>query len=336
MVPRSEKEKLKHGNPVLVTTTRGPIIENRHTGALAIADSHGKIRDAWGDIERPILPRSSVKMIQALPLMESGAADAMGLTDEHLALACASHEGASAHTTRVTAWLASMGLDETALLCGPQPPRDRAMKTAGIPASRILNNCSGKHTGFLAYSRHIGASQDAYLDPSAQVQRDIAQVFVETTHCDAPPGYGIDGCSAPNFIASVAGVARAMARFAAPAQDARGAAMIRLRDAMRAHPVLMSGEGRACAALIEASDGRAVVKTGADGVFTGIVPEKGVGFCLKIDDGNTAAAEALCAAVLVHLDVLDDAHPAVERYAGTPIRNFNGEVCGERRVTLPA
>ena len=336
MVPYSEKEKLAQTNPVLVTTTRGPITENRHTGSLAIAHNQAMIRDGWGDIERAILPRSSVKMIQALPLMESGAADAVGLTDEHLALACASHEGAAEHTTRVAAWLAAMGLGEDALLCGPQWPRDRALKVAGVPPSRILNNCSGKHTGFLAYARHIGVPRDAYLDPDRRVQRDVAAAFVEITGCDSPPGYGIDGCSAPNFIASVAGVARAMAQFAAPAADTRGAAMIRLRDAMRTHPVLISGEGRACAALIEASDGRAVVKTGADGVFTGIVPESGVGFCLKIDDGNTAAAEALCAATLVHLGVLDDAHPAVERYARTPIRNFNGELCGERRVTLPA
>ena len=309
-------------------------MENRHTGALAIAHPDGAIRDGWGDVERPILPRSSIKMIQALPLMESGAAEAFGLTDEHLALACASHEGAPDHTTRVAAWLAGMGMDEAALLCGPQRPRDATLRAAQVPASRILNNCSGKHSGFLAYSRHIGAPLDAYLDPDAQVQRDVTLAFAETTGCESPPEYGIDGCSAPNFIASVAGVARAMAQFADPAQDARGEAMARLRDAMRAHPMLMSGEGRACAALIDASDGRAVIKTGADGVFTGIVPESGIGFCLKIDDGNTAAAEALCAATLVHLGVLDDAHPVVERYAQTPIRNFNGELCGERRVTL--
>jgi L-asparaginase II len=203
-----------------------------------------------------------------------------------------------------------------------------------VPASRLLNNCSGKHTGFLAYSRHIGAPTEAYLDPAGRVQRNVALAFTETTGSDSPPLHGIDGCSAPNFITGVAGVARAMALFAAPPQDARGAAMLRLRDAMRAHPLLISGEGRACAALIEATGGRAIVKTGADGVFTGIVPESGTGFCLKIDDGNTAAAEALCAATLIHLGVLDDDHPATERYARTPIRNFNGERCGERRVTL--
>ena len=273
-------------------------------------------------------------MIQALPLMESGAAAAAGLTPEQLALACASHQGAPMHTERVAAWLGALGLDETALLCGPQPPRDRTMVAAGVAASRLLNNCSGKHTGFLTYARHIGAPLDAYLDPDARVQRDIAQAFIETTGCDAPPGYGIDGCSAPNFIASITGVAHAMALFADPSGQgkARSAAMTQLRDAMRAHPLLMSGERRACAALIDATEGRAIVKTGADGVFAGIIPESGLGFCLKIDDGDRAASEALCAAILVSLGVLSDAHPTASHYIRTPIRNFNREIVGERRV----
>ena len=319
-------------NPLLVTTTRGPITENRHAGAYAIADNRGVIRASCGDVERGLLPRSSVKMIQALPLMESGAAK--DLTTEQLALACASHEGAPIHTTRVAEWLDTMGLTEDALLCGPQPPRDKAMRAARVPASRLLNNCSGKHAGFLTYARHVGAPLDAYIDPAARVQLDVAQAYAEVTGEDAPLAYGIDGCSAPNFIASIAGVARAMALFADPSGQgrARGEAMTALRDAMRAHPLLMSGEGRACAALIEATDGRAVVKTGADGVFAGIVPESGVGFCLKIDDGDRAASEALCAALLVSLGVLDDAHPTTTHLARTPIRNFNGEHVGERRV----
>ena len=319
-------------NPVLVTTTRGPITENRHRGVLVIADSRGAVSEACGDVDRAILPRSSIKMIQALPLVESGAA--AGLTDEHLALACASYEGAPIHTERVAAWLAALGLDETALRCGPQPPRDRALRKAGVPPARILNNCSGKHAGFLALSRHVGAPVDAYLDPGCTVQGAVAAAFAETTGTDAPLAYGIDGCSAPNFAASVTGIARAMARFADPPQDVRGRAMTRLRDAMRAHPLLMSGEGRACAALIDATGGRAVVKTGADGVFTGIVPDTGLGFCLKIDDGDRPASEALCAATLVRLGVLDPVHPVAGRYARTPIRDWNGAVVGERRVHL--
>jgi L-asparaginase II len=321
---------------LLVSTTRGPIVENRHTGILAIADASGAIREAWGDTDKAILPRSAIKMIQALPLLESGAAEAARLGDEHLALACASHEGASIHTERVAAWLNALGLDEGALRCGPQPPRDAALKAARIPASRIMNNCSGKHTGFLTYARHIGTPLDTYLDPAGRVQGDIEAAFAEVTGQEAPLSYGIDGCSAPNFVASTAGVARSMALFAAPPSGVRGEAMARLRDAMRAHPLLISGEKRACAALIEATNRRAVVKTGADGVYTGIVPERGLGFCLKIDDGSRTAAEALCAAALVQIGVLEAEHPVARALMNTQIRNFNGELVGKRRVTLDA
>lgn len=327
---------MKNLNPVLVMTTRGPLVENRHCAAAAVFRSDGTAVECWGDTASPILPRSAVKMIQALPLVESGAADAYRLSAENLALSCASHEGAPIHTDRVGAWLTGLDLSADNLLCGPQPPRDKAMKKARVPASRILNNCSGKHAGFLTYTLHSRAPVDGYLDPTGTVQSAIGQAFAEVTGTQGPLAYGIDGCSAPNFIASLEGVARAMALFADPSSlgQTRAAAMLRLRDAMRAHPLLISGEGRACAALITATEGRAIVKTGADGVYTGIVPESGIGFCLKVDDGNRIASEALCAALLIRLGVLDPAHPTAIHYAAAPIRNFNDEVTGGWQVTL--
>lgn len=323
-------------NPVLVETTRGPIVENQHRAAAAIATSSGDIVEAWGDVDRAILPRSSVKMIQALPLVESGAADRAGLTAEHLALACASHQGAAIHTARVSDWLSGIGLDEDALLCGPQPPRDPEVKAKDRTPRRILNNCSGKHTGFLTLAKHLGADPRGYLDPDGAVQGAVAEAFAEVSGAEPPLQYGIDGCSAPNFTASLAGLARGMARFAEPRcfGGVREKAARALIDAMRGHPLLISGEGRACAALIEATGRRAAVKTGADGVFVGIDPGSGMGFCLKIDDGNTAAAEALCAALLVRIGALAEDNPAVARYAGSEIRNFNDELVGRRRVTL--
>ena len=323
-----------HGsNPVLVVSTRGPLVENRHRAAVALASVQGGVVEAWGEVTAPVLPRSSVKMIQALPLLESGAAAALGLGSEHLALACASHQGAPMHVERVAAWLAALGLGEEALGCGPQPPRDPAMK--GQPASRVMNNCSGKHVGFLTLAEHLGAGTEGYLDPDGAVQRAVAAAFAETTGVDTPLAYGIDGCSAPNFAAPLAGIAQAMAGFAEPTRwgGARGEAASRLVAAMAAHPLLVSGEGRACAALQAASEGRAVVKTGADGVYAGIVPGRGLGFCLKVEDGSRLAAEALCAAVLVRVGALEPG--AARPWTDAPIRNWNGEVTGQRRVELP-
>lgn len=319
-------------NPVMVEVTRGPIVENRHRAAAAICNSSGEIVENWGDVNAAILPRSSIKMIQALPLIESGAAEAVKLKPEHLALSCASHQGAVVHTDLIAEWLTGMGLNADDLRCGPQPPRDAAVKAVDRTPTRLLNNCSGKHTGFLTLAKHLGTEPSGYLDPDAPVQKAVADAFAEVTETEQPLKFGIDGCSAPNFAAPMVHIARAMAKFAAP--DAfggvRGEAAVRLIDGMRTHPVLFSGEGRACLALTTATEGRAVVKIGADGVFTGICPEKGVGFCLKIDDGNVPACETLCAALLMRIGALDENHPTAQHYLGTKIKNWNGEVTGTR------
>lgn len=325
-------------HPVLVEVTRGPVVENRHRASVAIASAAGEIVDGWGGIESPVLPRSSIKIVQALPLVESGAADAARLNSEHLALACASHQGAAIHTERIADWLAALGMGEGALLCGPQPPRDPVVKARDRTPTRLLNNCSGKHTGFLTLSQHLGADPRGYLDPAAAVQSAVAEAFSAMTGAEPPLTFGFDGCSAPNFAAPLSGIARAMAQLADPERlgGVRGAAAERLVAAMRAHPLLVSGEGRACAALSGATGGRVVVKTGADGVFTGIDPESKLGFCLKIDDGDAAAAEALCAAVLVRIGAAAADDPAIRRYTHAEIRNWNGEITGHRRAVLDA
>lgn len=312
------------------------MVENRHRAAAVICNASGEIVEAWGDATEAIFPRSAIKMIQALPLVESGAADAVGLRPEQLALACASHEGAAIHTKGVAAWLGALSLTPDHLLCGPQPPRDAAAKAKDRTATRILNNCSGKHTGFLTFADHIKADLSGYLAPDGSVQKAIADAFAEVTGTEQPMVFGIDGCSAPNFAASLSGIAHAMARFAQPESlgGARGGAAQRLVRAMAAHPVMVSGEGRACLALTMATEREAVVKTGADGVFTGIYPKGGVGFCVKVDDGNTAAAESLCAALLIRIGALEANHPTARHYRKSEITNFNGEGVGLRRVSL--
>jgi len=136
MVPYpSGKEMMS--NPVMVETTRGGMVENRHRAMAAICSASGDLVEAWGSVDAPVLPRSSIKMIQALPLIESGAAEAASLGPEHLALSCASHEGAADHTGRVAAWLSALGMDADDLLCGPQPPRDPAVKAVDRTATRI-------------------------------------------------------------------------------------------------------------------------------------------------------------------------------------------------------
>lgn len=313
----------------MVDIFRGDFLESRHRGHAVIANAAGEVVEGWGDPQKIILPRSSAKMLQALPLVETGAG--AHLTSEHLALACASHSGEERHASRVTRWLSDLGLDETALCCGPQPSRDKALRHAmirdGQRPTPVLNNCSGKHTGFLTLAKHLKADLH-YVDPDHPVQKHV-RAAIEETSGEGSPGFGIDGCSAPNFATSLAGLARAMARFATAEDglDVRSSGMVRLRDAMIAHPRLVSGEGRACAVLMDAAKGQAAVKTGAEGVFVAILPAQKLGIALKIEDGATRASEIAIAALLARLGVIDSGHPMLNR----PIRNWDGLLTGEER-----
>lgn len=314
---------------------RGGHLESQHVGHAVVCNDAGEIVDGWGDPDLPIFPRSSCKMLQAIPLIESGAAEAHKLTREHLALACASHEGAAIHTDRVSAWLADLELTQSAFRCGPQEPNDRAARDAlvreGKSPCQIHNNCSGKHAGFLTLGKHLGSGPE-YVELDHPVQKAVKAVFEEMTG-EVSPGYGIDGCSAPNFMTSVRGLARAMAKMANPTLgEARSNACRRLVEAMMAHPDLVAGEGRACTELMRAANGRVAVKTGAEGVFTAILPESGLGIAVKAADGATRAAEAAIAALLVKYGVLDQSDKAVQKRIFGPITNRREIRTGEMRV----
>ncbi|MCZ0960006.1 asparaginase [Paracoccus benzoatiresistens] len=317
----------------LIELWRGGQRESLHCGDAVVCDSKGVV-EAWGRSGRIVFPRSSCKMIQALPLIESGAADAAGLTDRQLALACASHSGARMHVEAVGDWLHVLGLGEADLRCGCHMPQDRdenrRLTCSDEAPCQLHNNCSGKHAGFLTLNRHLGGGPD-YVDPDHPVQQAVKAAFEEVT-AEVSPGYGIDGCSAPNWSCSLAGLGRAMAAFADPRDDLRGRAMRRLVDAMRTHPEMVAGEGRACTVLMRAMDGRAAAKTGAEAVFVAILPEQGLGVALKVADGGTRAVEAAITALLVHLGVLAENHPAVGRLLTDPLRNCRGLVTGEMRT----
>ncbi len=320
----------------MVELWRGGMLESLHSGHAVICDATGAIVEAWGNPDAVIFPRSSCKMLQALPLVESGAADAMGVGPSRLALSCASHQAAAVHTDLVTRWLGDLGLGDDDLRCGPQMPRDaEAMKEVlckGESPCRIHNNCSGKHSGFLTLTRHLKAGPDYHL-VDHPVQVAVRQAFEEVTGI-ASPGYGIDGCSAPNFATTVHGLARAMAFYAAAGDrsDTRSRAAARLVAAMTAFPELVAGEGRACTNLMRAMGGKVAVKTGAEAVFVAILPEQRMGIALKILDGAERASEAAIVALLIRLGALDPGHPVVKRYLTGPLTNFAGLAVGERRI----
>lgn len=320
----------------MIELWRGGRLEGVHMGHAVICGPGGQILDAWGDPEAVIFPRSSCKMIQALPLLESGAAGAAGLTDAQLALACASHQGAEVHTTAVKTWLKGLGMGERDLRCGAHMPfdptaRDALYRYHGRPC-QLHNNCSGKHAGFLTLNQHLKGGAE-YVEPDHPVQRAVLAATEEVAG-ETSPGFGIDGCSAPNFALSLHGLGRAMAFFAnAPETGSvREAAAHRLVRSMTAHPELVAGEGRACTELMRATGGRVAVKTGAEAVFIAIAPEKGIGIALKIMDGATRASEAAITALLVRTGLLDASHPLVAKYLTGPQKNWRGIVTGGMRL----
>lgn len=316
----------------MVELWRGGRMESSHAGH-AVVWGEGGLIESWGAPSAVIFPRSSCKMIQALPLVESGAADAAGLSDQHLALSCASHQGAALHVGMTARWLADLGLAEADLRCGAHEPydreeRDRLIRGAEAPC-QLHNNCSGKHCGFLTASRQMKAGPD-YVEVDHPLQRAIRQATEEVTG-EAIAGWGIDGCSAPNFAMSLAGLARAMQAFAAAREEgsARERAMVRLHRAMARHPELVAGEGRACTELMRAMDHRVAIKTGAEAVFVAILPERRMGIAVKIADGATRAAEAVITALLARHGVLDAGHPMAQKRLPGRQRNWRGLETGE-------
>lgn len=317
----------------LIELWRGGLCESTHLGHVVVSDAHG-IVEAWGDPGAVIFPRSSCKMLQALPLIESGAADAVGLSSQQLALACASHNGAEVHTSAVAAWLAGIGASEGDLRCGAHLPNDpvarKQLTCSGEAPCQIHNNCSGKHTGFLTLNQRLKGSSE-YVEIDHPVQKAVRAAFEETTG-EVAKGWGIDGCSAPNFACTIEGLARAMAGFATPAPGRRGEAQRRLYEAMVAHPVLVAGEGRACTEIMRAVAGRAVVKTGAEAVFVAIIPEQGLGVALKVVDGGSRGSEAAITALLVHLGLLEKDHPIAAKYLYGASVNWRGMKTGGLRT----
>jgi L-asparaginase II len=328
------RRRRMNDDPELVEVLRGGTVESRHRGAVAVVDGDGRLVFRLGDVEAPVFPRSAIKVMQALPLVESGAADALALSRADLALATASHNGEEVHVAGARDLLAKVGRDETCLVCGAQWPGredDRGrLHRAGLKPSRLHNNCSGKHAGFVCFAVHSGIDPAGYGDPDHPVQREIAAAISDVTGFDvAGAPRGRDGCSIPTWAISLTAMARGFARMATGngLAPVRAAAAKRLIDAAIAEPFMIAGTGRFCTDFIEACRGEVYVKTGAEGVFCATLPALGLGIAVKCDDGATRAAEVVTAAVVTRL-LGRTGDPIFERFLRPTIRDWNGVEVG--------
>ncbi|MCW5770977.1 MAG: asparaginase [Rhodospirillaceae bacterium] len=330
----------ENANPVLVEVTRGGAVESRHRGAACVFDSTGAQVLAWGDVAAPVFPRSTIKLLQAVPFLETGAADICQASFNELALACASHGGERAHVAVARAWMERLGLEEGHLACGAHRPYEQdaadALIRAGEAPSTLHNNCSGKHLAMLATALANDEPLDSYHEPEHPVQRRVRDVLSDLAGEDlAQAPVGIDGCSVPTWGITLSGLARAMARVADPRglKVARQSAIRRLRNAVARNPFMVAGTGRFCTALIGRKSTELYVKTGAEGMFVAALYELGVGVAIKIDDGAKRAAEVALAAILRYLEVLDDADwDALADFAAPRVLNRMGRDVGEIRT----
>ncbi len=342
----------------LLEVTRGDVVESIHYGSLAVVDSNGKLIASYGDPQAVAFLRSSAKPFQVLPFVEGGGVEYYGLSPRELAIACASHEGSDLHVQTVESFQKKIGVEETSLQCGVHMPGDLAAFTSlianGGQPTPNQNNCSGKHTAMLAYTKMRSLPLENYLDRNHPVQQDILASFAAMSQLPVKEiKLGTDGCSAPNFAIPLYNAALAMARLCDPRElsTERASACRKITSAMTTHPEMVSAYGEFDEQLMRVGEGKIVCKRGAEGyqivgLLAGVLnPDApGVGIAFKVTDGDparesldltqsTRVRPAVTLEVLCQLGVLSSEQQQALAAFGPekPIKNHRGIVTGQSR-----
>ena len=329
----------KRSAPILIEVTREGVVESIHRGICVISDSRESLYKSWGDRERPIYPRSAIKPLQAIPVVTSGAAAGLKMNSAELALCCASHSGERVHTEKVAGWLERLGLDDTDLECGPQMPSDQEaaeeLIQSGKNPSSLHNNYYGKHAGMLATAIHNKKSISGYTKPDHLVELHLIRLMSNLGDLDLfNTARGVDGCGIPVFGIPVESLALAMAKFADPdvLSQSEKEACIQIREACGKNPVMISGTNKIHTLIQAETADKAVVKGGAEGVYTAAINSLGLGVCIKVDDGAGRAASVVMLHVLHKLNILnEESVKKIKAFGVEDIRNWSGTLVGEVR-----
>ncbi len=327
---------------LFVEVTRNGTVESRHFGAAIVCDAKGDVVESWGNIENLIFPRSALKPMLAIQLVESGASTRYALNDAELSLACSSHQGEQMHQDLVVSWLNRLGLTEDHLACGPVLPEHtesaHQLLASGQKGCRIHHNCSGKHAGFLTTALHLDIPLDDYHQiehPLQQFSLDILSDLADVDLKQYP--IGIDGCGLPAPTMPLRQLGHAMARFANPVDlsDYRAQAIYRLHEAITNEPIYIAGHGTLVSELNEVTNGGVLAKTGAEGIVAAAIPDRGLGIALKIADGSARARSVALLAILDHLGALsDDEKHKLQTHISPMIINSRGISVGEIRPAM--
>ena len=324
---------------LLVEVARNGTVESRHFGAAVVCDYTGKVVESWGDTEQLIFPRSALKPMLAIQLLETGASDHYALNDAELSLACSSHQGELIHQTLVESWLSRLGLTEDHLACGAVLPEHtesaHKLLASGQHGCRIHHNCSGKHSGFLTTAQHLGLPLDGYHLLEHPLQQLSLEILSDLAGVDIKQyPMGIDGCGLPAPTMPLVKLAYATARFARPSELAktRAQAIYRLHEAITNEPLYIAGHGSVVTELNEVTKGSVLAKTGAEGIVTAALPESGLGIAVKIADGSERARSVALLTILDHLCVLSDgSKQQLQPHIAPVLLNSRGLAVGDIR-----
>ncbi|MBW2092425.1 MAG: asparaginase [Deltaproteobacteria bacterium] len=320
--------------PALVRVTRGGLVESLHRGSIVVADASGRQVAALGNPDEVVFLRSAAKPPQALPVIETGAADRFGLTPEEIAVMCGSLNGQDFQVAAVRSILNKVGLEPTALDCGihrpSHRPTARAMSQAGEKPTELHNNCAGKHAAMLVLCVHHDWPIEGYTESDHPVQRLILNRIAELTDVPAEQiGLGIDGCGVPVFALPLKNLALAYARMAEAAASSKPEAMARLMSAMLSHAEMIAGDERICTEAMRVGQGRFLAKTGAEGTYALALPDRGWGVALSLEDGHARGVNPVVVETLVQLGQLSREEAArLAAYHHPVIRNHRGEEVG--------
>ncbi|WNQ13428.1 asparaginase [Paenibacillus aurantius] len=321
----------------LAIVKRGNQCESLHKGSAAVMDSRGTLLYHISDPEHVYFSRSTIKPIQAIPLLASGAAERFGFTDKEIAICCGSHDGQDMHTATIKEILKKLDLDSEALQCGIHPPYNKETANRlireGKEPSPLHNNCSGKHTGMLAVCLHKGWDLGTYYHPDHPLQKWIASILAELSGMDPEDLIaGTDGCGLPTYAMPLSRLALAYARLSDPSSvetDEYRAVIPRIISAMTRYPSMIGGAKEFDTDMISLAQGRMICKVGAEGAYCIGLLDQGIGIAFDIDDGGTRAAYPAAVEILTQLGVLtEEERDKLEGYHKPQMTNHREEPIG--------
>lgn len=328
-------------SPLHVDVLRDAVVESQHQVVVSVANHQGRVVGGAGHPDFLVYPRSTIKMLQTIPFVESGAAQAFDLDDRMIALASSSHRGEKNHIALLDEWMKKTDIAETCMVCGGHLPFEESahkeIYVKNVPLTQKFHNCAGKHLGLLSTCKHLNLPMETYQSPDHPMQKQLKQILSESTQFDYEKAYlGIDGCGIPTYALPLKHLAIGMSVFIQEKiSEVRKKTCEKILLSCQKHPFLLSGEKSFVSLANHITSGRVILKNGAEGSMCGLLVEKKLAFALKASDGAARAAEAATLQLLkLYGAVTEEEFSQLKPFALPDLKNSRGEIVGGLRVAV--